>query len=455
MGGDKIPPNGSRPFLNLQNVQIDTEFNWPAAAVENALSEIRIHRRNLDKADHGFATFRNPATFFQDLHRKINGRSVLCEGFSIREYVAKVRSVDIRKCWPLSESLLEDSLRVGQKPPLPPLVRPNYRWWSCHLCLEMFGEHKHFGASFDRFNSLSIKEPENNSKNLDHIKEQQLTVSFDTETGPGFPQDLDEQIRKLRRVKLSGQDFNISRSEDGIKNIELENQTRAKKSAFDVIGREGGFPNVVENGKEKAKAMRGSGKAVDQAGTQSASLECKGRKINNLDSEITKIDSRRHANFDIGNSEGSGVKICPVCTTFTSATITAVNAHIDNCLAQVSMREKRQVIRMQKQKSRTQKKRSIVDICAASPPIEINVEHLHGMNANSKLAIKVTANGALREDINSIESGKSTNGVRQPESLETKRRRQRLGTITCVLGSKDLKVGLVSYVIISILCYLY
>ena len=84
MGGDKIPPNGSRPFLNLQNVQIDTESNWPATAVKNAFSEIRIHCRNLDKVDHGFATFRNPAIFSQDLHRKINGRSVLCEGFSIR-----------------------------------------------------------------------------------------------------------------------------------------------------------------------------------------------------------------------------------------------------------------------------------------------------------------------------------------------------------------------------------
>lgn len=136
--------------------------------------------------------------------------------------------------------------------------------------------------------------------------------------------------------------------------------------------------------------------------------------------------------------------------------ISTVNAHIDNCLAQVSMREKRQVIRMQKHKSRTQKKQSIVDICAASPPMEMNVEHLHGMNANSNLAIKVIANGALRDlDTNSIESGKSSNGVRQLKSLETKRRRQRLGTITCILGSKDLKVGLVSYVIISILCYLY
>jgi len=546
MDGDKNPPNGTPPLLNLQNVQINTEPNCPAAAVENALSEIRIHPHNLDKADHGFgfATFRNPATFFQDLPRKIDGRSVLSEGFSIREYVAKVRSVDIRKCWPLSESLLQDSLREGKKPPLPPLVRPNYRWWSCHPCLEMFGEHKHFGVSLDKCNSLSIEQPEDNSKNVDHIIEQQLTVSLDTdpETGPGFSQDLDEQIRKLSTVKISGQDLlNISRSEDAIKNIENknerveehgrniivpscikdghskiqarkftsvsegkaqlerlqkrvkadrsdgnkthkepDNQTQTKNSTFDLIEREGELLNGVGGGKEKVKATRAPDERADQAVTKSGSLEFDGSKIDKLDSEITKIESRRHNNFDIGNSEGSGVKICPVCTTFTSATITAVNAHMDNCLAQVAMTEKSQV-RMQKQKLRTGKKRSIVDICAASPPVQTSLEYLdnfqmdgdtneagsQGMDANSNLAIEVTAS-ALREGMDSIqtgsqaiseddsstikckrkhqaeahysvESGKFTNGDRQRESVETKRRRQRLGTITCVLGSKDLK----------------
>jgi hypothetical protein len=65
MAGDKIPPNGTPPLLNLQNVQMNTEPNRPAVAVENALSEIRIHPHNLDKADQCLATFRNPGSFFR------------------------------------------------------------------------------------------------------------------------------------------------------------------------------------------------------------------------------------------------------------------------------------------------------------------------------------------------------------------------------------------------------
>jgi hypothetical protein len=95
----------------------------------------------------------------------------------------------------------------------------------------------------------------------------------------------------------------------------------------------------------------------------------------------------------------------------------------------------------------------------------------HGMDVNSDLAVDGTANGALKESMKTIqtgseaatrddsstlkckikqsaeahyliESGKATNGDGQAESLEMKRKRQRLGIITCSLDSKDLKVSL-------------
>jgi len=546
MAADKIPPNGTPP------ASLDTESNRPAVAVENAFSEIQVSRevriplQNHDKAEQCLATFRNPGSFFEGRPGKIDGRSVLCEGFSIREYVAKVRSVDIRKCWPLSESLLDDSLREGRNPPLPPLVRPNYRWWSCH---EMGGKHTHFGASFDRRNSLGI-EPENCSQNVSHIVEQQLMVSLETdpEVGPWISQD--EQPRKLRTAQISAQEdlLHIARSEDAIKNIEhkskrvdnclaeehgrntikdshskieapkrtstsdvnadqlkrihkrvkadlsdgnhahekhtvirdFDNHTQVKNSTLDLMEKEGDLVNDVGNCKKKAKAMRAPDEPVDQAQEQSVSLECEKSKIDNRNFETAKIESLRQQNLDIGTTEGSGVKICPVCKTFTSATITAVNAHMDNCLAQVSKTERG---RLQKQKSRTRKKRSIIDICAAAPPVQISLEYLDnyqmdgnmiesecsdGMDVSSDLAIEATDNGMLKEVMNSIQTGsetatrdnsttlkckrkqqagahylieprKATNGDGQAESLEMKRRRQRLGIITCSSGSKDLK----------------
>lgn len=58
--------------------------------------------------------------------------------------------------------------------------------------------------------------------------------------------------------------------------------------------------------------------------------------------------------------------ICPVCRNFSAATVNAVSAHIDSCLALTSREEKRQL----RTKSRMPKRRSIVEIFAVAPQIE-------------------------------------------------------------------------------------
>ncbi|KAF5732476.1 hypothetical protein HS088_TW17G00003 [Tripterygium wilfordii] len=45
-------------------------------------------------------------------------------GFSIRDYVSKMRAVDVGKCWPFSGDP-EESI-------LPPMAAPKFRWWSDH-----------------------------------------------------------------------------------------------------------------------------------------------------------------------------------------------------------------------------------------------------------------------------------------------------------------------------------
>ncbi|URE19370.1 hypothetical protein MUK42_05005 [Musa troglodytarum] len=52
--------------------------------------------------------------------------AVALEGFSIREYAAKMRSVDMEKCWPLGTS-------GGGERSLPPIPFRKYRWWSDEL----------------------------------------------------------------------------------------------------------------------------------------------------------------------------------------------------------------------------------------------------------------------------------------------------------------------------------
>ncbi|KOM46769.1 hypothetical protein LR48_Vigan07g047300 [Vigna angularis] len=64
--------------------------------------------------------------------------------------------------------------------------------------------------------------------------------------------------------------------------------------------------------------------------------------------------------------------VCPVCRNFNAATVTAVNTHIDGCLAQV-VREKQRHMRRTvncKSKPKAPKKRSITEIITIALPIE-------------------------------------------------------------------------------------
>lgn len=59
-------------------------------------------------------------------------------------------------------------------------------------------------------------------------------------------------------------------------------------------------------------------------------------------------------------------KLCPVCSTFSTTTITAVNAHIDACLAGTKEAPPAQ---RRRRRRRTAKKRSIAELIAASPTV--------------------------------------------------------------------------------------
>lgn len=56
--------------------------------------------------------------------------------FHCSNYVAGVRKVDIKKCWPFSPQFLEIKLQKGVDNILPPLVVPTCRYWQCAECVE-------------------------------------------------------------------------------------------------------------------------------------------------------------------------------------------------------------------------------------------------------------------------------------------------------------------------------
>eukprot|EP01018_Ginkgo_biloba_P027153 Gb_21512 [translate_table: standard] len=60
------------------------------------------------------------------------------------------------------------------------------------------------------------------------------------------------------------------------------------------------------------------------------------------------------------------LKVCPVCKIFSSTSNTALNAHIDHCLA-VEPNAEKTVTKITKHKIKARKKRSMADICAVAP----------------------------------------------------------------------------------------
>ncbi|XP_044503677.1 uncharacterized protein LOC123224171 isoform X2 [Mangifera indica] len=61
--------------------------------------------------------------------------AVVFEGFSIREYAAKMRSVDVVKCWPFSGGTDEIVNKEDIDRLLPPITVTKFRWWSHELDL--------------------------------------------------------------------------------------------------------------------------------------------------------------------------------------------------------------------------------------------------------------------------------------------------------------------------------
>ncbi|XP_062105783.1 uncharacterized protein LOC133817315 isoform X2 [Humulus lupulus] len=59
--------------------------------------------------------------------------AVAFDGFSIREYTAKMRSVDVAKCWPFSEKAVTMKSSEEVEALLPPITVAKFKWWSHEL----------------------------------------------------------------------------------------------------------------------------------------------------------------------------------------------------------------------------------------------------------------------------------------------------------------------------------
>ncbi|CAL0307423.1 unnamed protein product [Lupinus luteus] len=97
-------------------------------------------------------------------------------------------------------------------------------------------------------------------------------------------------------------------------------------------------------------------------------------KFNSLSRRLEALRSNRGGGGAGGGDEDDDddeklEMVCPVCRDFNAATVTAVNAHIDSCLARAVRDERRQMMK-RTSKPKAPKKRSIAEILTVAPPIQ-------------------------------------------------------------------------------------
>ncbi|XP_043701831.1 uncharacterized protein LOC122652215 [Telopea speciosissima] len=192
--------------------------------------------------------------------------AVAIEGFSIRGYASKMRSVNVEKSWPFHVDDKETMKKEELAAKLPLMKCPKYRWWK-------------------------------------------------------------DEMEAMR-----SKSFNSS----------------ANKS--DVDDRDG--KKILEATDEKEKSISGE-------------------RNGGVSEKLLVL---------VTGDEEKLVMSCPVCRSFTATTVNAVNAHIDDCLAETTSKVDQRRLQMRKStetqavttkvKSKTRKRRSIMEIFAASPQIE-------------------------------------------------------------------------------------
>lgn len=148
--------------------------------------------------------------------------------------------------------------------------------------------------------------------------------------------------------------------------------------------------------------------------------------------ESSKSDRRDSAEVD---EEEKLEMVCPVCRDFNAATVTAVNAHIDGCLAQAVREERRQMRRTVncKPKPKALKKRSIAEILTVAPPIEAgkskgiqvmeNEEKSDYRGEDSACAAAASASTAAPV-VSVIKNRKSTNKSRKKKKMKKAKKKK-------------------------------
>ncbi|KAF7833538.1 uncharacterized protein G2W53_015871 [Senna tora] len=289
-----------------------------------------------------------------------------------------MRSVDVLKCWPFRTTSSSDVTREDLKSCLPPMTVPKFRWWSDELNAVRSADHDDLGKSENQplDDEISVSESE----------------SVKSEKSVGAEEEKLEMVCPVCRVFNAATLTAVNAHIDGclaqtmkeerrhMRMMSLKSKSKApkKRSIAEIFELEVEQPQI-----QTVLNFWPFKKNPDEVSITVTKFRWLSRQLEELRSNQSEGESSRNRENESAKSgEVSGREeeklemVCPVCRSFNAATVTAVNAHIDGCLAQ-AMREERRHMRMNlKPKPKAPKKRSIAEILTVAPQIEVKSSEL-------------------------------------------------------------------------------
>ncbi|CAK8538766.1 unnamed protein product [Lathyrus sativus] len=380
------------------------------------------------------------------------------DGFSIREYTSKMRSIDVFKCWPFTSTSNRQLTRHelhSWLPPISPCPRSN-----------------HNNNSLNHHNQPSLQEPSRtDSEELSKSDEfasppsplpavvaaaddEKLEMicpvcrEFNAATLTAVNAHIDGCLAESVRVERR----HMRRMNSKACKSKSKSKSPKKRSIAEIFKVEDKDQHKEEERplpNESVTKLLPCGEDIED---DEVSITV--RKFRWLSQRLEALRSKPGGDESVKSSveEEKLEMICPVCRDFNAATVTAVNAHIDNCLAQAVRGERCQTIKTGfnafhgfKSKPKAPKKRSIAEILNAAPAIEISksktnpsivVEEDEDEDKSSDYSgDDFSASDAAETVVSLTKAKKSTN--KNSKKKKTKKLNKKMMTIKKKLGKQS------------------
>ncbi|KAK7305031.1 hypothetical protein VNO77_42930 [Canavalia gladiata] len=293
-----------------------------------------------------------------------------------------MRSVDVFKCWPFATG---DVSREEVESWLPPMTVPKSGWRSDELT----------GLRSNRADAGGVEQTDNLKKQaVSRNSDEGESANEDTSLA-GVGASAEEEEEKMEMVCPVCRDFNaatltaVNAHIDGCLAKVMKDERRQMRRLKSKAPKKRSIAEIFELKEDEEEepppeidtVLKLWPFNVDEVSITVTKFRWLSRRLEALRSNGI---SRESAKSDEGNSNSAEEEeklemVCPVCRVFNAATVTAVNAHIDGCLAKAMKDERWPMRRLSfNPKPKAPKKRSIAEILTMAPQIDAagNGEHV-------------------------------------------------------------------------------